>query len=129
MRRNSENLKKISELCEYLPDRDLRLKEEHSLLRKMIEDLPLKIFAIKIDKEMKISTQIGTNVPSLSGKNLLDVFEKDSDYILSYHKTMTGEKTKTILNLNGNKFNCVNNAIKSEDGKVNSVVSIAWSCE
>lgn len=129
MRRNSENLKKISELCEYLPDRDLKLKEEHLLLRKIIEDLPIKIFAIKIDKEMKISTQLGTNVPNLSGKNLLDIFEKDCDYILSCLQTMGGQRTKTILNLNGITFNCINNAVKTEDGRVSSIISVAWSKE
>lgn len=129
MRRNKENLKKISELCEYLPDRDSRLKEEHFLLKKIIEDLPLKIFAIKIDKEMKVSTQLGTNVPNLSGKNLLDLFEKDSDYIMSCIQAMSGENTKTTMNLNGNSFDCVNNPVVTDDGRISSVISVAWSRE
>ncbi len=129
MRRNKENLKKISELCEYLPDRDTRLKEEHFLLKKIIEDLPLKIFAIKIDKEMKISTQLGTNVPNLSGKNLLDIFEKESDYILSYLQAIGGQHTKTTMNLNGNNFDCINNPIVADDGRISSVVCVAWSRE
>lgn len=129
MRRSKENLKKISELCEYLSDRDIRLKEEHSILKKIVEDLPLKIFAIKIDKDMHITSQLGTSVPNLSGKNLLDLFEKDSDFIISCMQSMNGQNTKTLIKLDGNIFECTNNPIKSEDGKVNSIISVAWSKE
>ena len=129
MRRSKENLKKISELCDYLSDRDVRLKEEHLLLRKIVEDLPLKVFAIKINKDMNIVSHLGTNVPNLSGKNLLDIFEKDSDYIMSCVHSMNGENTKTLMNLDGNTFECTNKPIKTDDGKVNSVISVAWSRE
>jgi len=127
MRRSKENLKKISELCDYLSDRDIRLKEEHLLLRKIVEDLPLKVFAIKINKDMNIVCHLGTNVPNLSGKNLLDIFEKDSEYIMSCIQSMSGENTKTLMKLDGNTFECTNNPIKSEDGRVNSIICVAWS--
>lgn len=129
MRRSKENLKKISELCDYLSDRDVRLKEEHLLLRKIVEDLPLKVFAIKINKDMNIVSHLGTNVPNLSGKNLLDIFEKDSDYIMSCIHSMSGESTKTLMNLDGNMFECTNKPIKTDDGRVNSIISVAWSRE
>lgn len=129
MRRSKENLKKISELCEYLSDRDIRLKEEHFLLKKIVEDLPLKVFAIKINKDMNITSQLGTNVPNLSGKNLLDLFERDSDFVASCIQSMSGENTKTLMKLDGNIFECTNNPVKSEDGRVSSVISVAWSRE
>jgi len=129
MRRSKDNLKKISELCDYLSDRDIRLKEEHLLLKKIVEDLPLKVFAIKVNNEMKVISQLGTNVPNLSGKNLLDLFEKDSDYIMSYIQSLSGENTKTLMKLDGNVFECTNKPIKSDDGKVNSIISVAWSRE
>jgi len=129
MRRSKENLKKISELCDSLSDRDVRLKEEYLLLRKIVEDLPIKIFAIKVNKDMEVVSHLGTNVPNLSGKNLLEIFEKDSDYIISCIQSMGGESTKTSMNLEGNIFECTNKPIKTEDGKVNSVISVAWSRE
>jgi len=127
MRRSKDNLKKISELCESLSDRDTRIKEEHFLLKKIVEDLPLKVFAIKIAKDMSITSQLGTNVPNLSGRNLLDFFEKDSDFIISCMQSMDGKNTKTLMNLNGSTFECTNNPVRSEDGNINSIISVAWS--
>ena len=127
MRRSKDNLKKISELCESLSDRDTRIKEEHFLLKKIVEDLPLKVFAIKIAKDMSITSQLGTNVPNLSGGNLLDFFEKDSDFIISCMQSMDGKNTKTLMNLNGSTFECTNNPVRSEDGNINSIISVAWS--
>jgi hypothetical protein len=129
MRRSKENLKKISELCESLPDRDIRLKEEYFLLKKIFEDLPLKVFAIKINKEMKIISHLGVNASLFFGKDLLDIFEKDSDYITSCFQSMVGKNTTTQIILNGKTFECINNPVKSEDGKINSIVSVAWSKE
>jgi hypothetical protein len=129
MRRSKDNLKKISELCDYLSDRDTRLKEEHLLLRKIVEDLPLKVFAIKVNRDMNIVSQLGTNVPSLSGKNLLEIFEKDSDYIMSCLQSMDGEDTKTVMKLGSNTFECTNKPIKNDEGRVSSVISVAWSRE
>lgn len=126
MKRNRENLNKLSELCEYLSDRDVKIKEEHLLLRTMAKDLPLKFFALKINNEMKIETQLGESIPNLSGKNLTDIFEKDSEYITSYTKSLSGEVTKVKVNIDGKTFECINNPIKTDDGKINSIVSVAW---
>jgi len=127
MRRNRQNLDKISELCEYLSDRDTRLKEEHFLLKKIIEDLPLKVFAIKVNKDMQITSQLGTNVPNISGKNLIELFEKESDYVASCIRAMEGSNSKSTISFDGNAFECINKPIKTEDGSVNSIISVAWS--
>jgi hypothetical protein len=127
MRRNRQNLNKISELCEYLSDRDIRLKEEHFLFKKIIEDLPLKVFAIKVDKEMNIISQLGTNVPNISGKNIIELFEKESDYVASCIMAMEGSNSKSTISFDGSAFECINKPVKTEDGIVNSIISVAWS--
>jgi len=129
MKRNKENLKKISELCDYLSDRDIKMKEEYQLLLKLIESLPIKIFAIKISKDMTIQQHLGNSSYNLSGKKVSELFEKEPEYLMSFQASMNGETTKSKIKLNNTIFDCINKPVKNTDGPIDSVISVAWSTE
>lgn len=129
MKRNKENLKKISELCDYLSDRDIKMKEEYQLLLKLIESLPIKIFAIRISKDMTIQQHLGNSNYNLSGKKVSELFEKESEYLMSCQASMNGETTKSKIKLNNTIFDCINKPVKNTDGPIDSVISVAWSTE
>jgi len=126
MRRNKENIKKISEICNYLSDRDIGMKEEYCLLKKIVEDLPINLFALKINKDLIITKQLGKYKNNLSGSRLSDHFGSDSDFISKISISINGEKTNTFFEIDSEKFECINTPIHSEDGTINSVLSIAW---
>jgi hypothetical protein len=126
VRRNKDNIKKISEICNYLSDRDVGMKEEYSLLKKIIEDLPINILAFKINKDFIVTKQIGKYKDNLSGSRLSDHFGNDSDFISKISISINGEKTNTFFEIDSEKFECINTPIHSEDGTINSVLSIAW---
>ncbi len=129
MKRNKENLNKISELCDYLSDRDSKMKEEYQLLLKLIESLPIKIFAIKISKDMTIQHHLGNGNYNLSGKKISELFAKETEYLISCQASMNGEVTKSKIKLNNTTFNCISKPVKNIDGPIDSVISVAWSTE
>ncbi len=129
MRRNKENLKKISELCDYLSDRDSKMKEEYQLLLKLIESIPIKIFAIKISKDLTVEHHLGNGNYNLSGKKISELFSKETDYLISCQESMKGEITKSKIKINNIIFDCISKPVKNNDGPIDSVISVAWSTE
>lgn len=126
MRRSRENITKISELCAYLSDRDLRMKEEYFLLKKIFEESPVKFFAVKINKSMSIEDHIGIDKESLPLDGIKGILEKDFERTLGTDKAVLDDN-KIRIQIDNKIFDCTTKPLVSDDGLVKSIVLIGWS--
>jgi hypothetical protein len=126
MKRNKENIKKISELCSYLSDRDIKMKEEYFLLKKIFEESPVKFFAVKINKNMNIEDYIGIDKESLPLDGIRDIIEKDFQCTSNIVKSTSGED-KIMIQIDNKIFDCTRRPLISDDGLVKSIVLVGWS--
>lgn len=119
--RSKDNLKKISELCEYLSDRDILMKEENVLMKNIFDSLPIKIIALRVNKDFKITNHI-SNIQKVDYKQL----SENEAFLNSCKKALTNNQDIAKIDLAGHTFECVNKRIKEADD-IEAIISVAWA--
>jgi hypothetical protein len=126
IKRDSENIKKISELCNYLIDRDFSLKKEYFFIKSIIDTLPVSFFALSIDKSLNICNQQGNLITNYSNNNIINIFGNENEFTLKCINVFSGVEIHSKVILDGVEFDCIMYPIKTAESDIKNIIIIGW---